>query len=199
MAVIDQRITEKYAIYNSDCVEVMKDLPDNSVHFSIYSPPFAAANGALYTYSSSDRDLSNCSDYKEFFEHYEYVVREKERITLPGRFTAVHCTDIPTGNTGKQDYLIDFPGDLIRMHEKCGFHFKARHTIWKEPLWVRNRTMTKHLSHKTIVDDSANGGVASADYILFFQARGKQNSNNSSYRVKRIRWRMPHACLHSQV
>ena len=171
--VISQKIDKEYALYNGDCIEVMGGMKDKSIHFSIYSPPFATATGGLYTYSSSERDLSNCKNYDEFFNHYKFVVDELFRLTLPGRFTAVHCTDIPVGNTGKQDYLIDFPGDIIRLHEKCGFHFKARHTIWKEPLWVRNRTMTKHLSHKTTVDDSANAGVASADYLLFFFKKGE--------------------------
>jgi len=173
MAVISQVITKKYAIYNSDCIEVMQSLPDKSVHLSIYSPPFAAANGGLYTYSSNERDLSNCNDYQQFFEHYEYVVMEIERLTVPGRISAIHCTDIPSSNTGKDDYLIDFPGDIIRLHEKCGFRMIARHTIWKEPLWVRNRTMTKNLSHKTIVDDGVYGGVASADYLIVFRKKGE--------------------------
>lgn len=173
MAIISQDITPDYALYNGDCIEAMQALPAKSIHMSIYSPPFAAKDGALYNYSSSDRDLSNCGSYDKFFEHYDYVLREIERLTLPGRFTAVHCTDIPSGNSGKQDYLIDFPGDIIKRHEKFGFHLKARHTIWKEPLWVRNRTMTKNLSHKTIVDDGCCGGVASADYILFFFKKGE--------------------------
>jgi DNA modification methylase len=90
---------------------------------------------------------------------------------MPGRITAVHCTDIPLGNTGK-DYLTDFPGDIIRLHAKYKFDFIARHTIWKEPLWVRNRTMIKNLSHKTIIDDGVYGGVASADYLLVFRKHG---------------------------
>ncbi len=168
MAVIDQKITDQYAVYNGDTVEVMQSLKDESIHLSIYSPPF----GGLYHYSSDDRDLSNCLDYESFFEHYDFVVNEISRLTLPGRVTAVHCTDVPSGNSGK-DYLIDFPGDIIRLHEKNGFHFIARHTIWKEPLWVRNRTMTKILAHKTIVDDSVYCGVASADYMLIFRKKGE--------------------------
>jgi DNA modification methylase len=92
---------------------------------------------------------------------------------MPGRITAVHCTDIPSSNSGKDDHLIDFPGDIIRLHEKIGFKMIARHTIWKEPLWVRNRTMTKNLSHKTIVDDGVYGGVASADYLIMFRKTGE--------------------------
>lgn len=168
MAITEQVITDKYAIYNGDCIEVMSEMPDKSIHLSVYSPPF----GGLYNYSSNDRDLSNCYDYDDFFSHYDFVVRELNRITLPGRITAVHCTDIPSSNSGK-DYLTDFPGDIIRLHEKHGFKMIARHTIWKEPLWVRNRTMCHNLSHKTIVDDAAYGGVASADYMLIFRKDGE--------------------------
>jgi DNA modification methylase len=173
MAVVSQDVTNRYALYNGDCVEVMQSLPKESIHMSIYSPPFAAPNGALYNYSSDPQDMSNCDRYEKFFDHYEYCVREIERVTIPGRISAVHCTDIPSSNSGKDDYLIDFPGDIIRLHERLGFRMIARHTIWKEPLWVRNRTMTKNLSHKTIVDDGVYGGVASADYILMFRKKGE--------------------------
>ena len=166
--VIDQRITDQYAIYNGDCVEVMASMPNNSVHFSIYSPPF----GGLYNYSSDERDISNCLDYNDFIKHYRFVIKELSRLTLPGRLTAVHCTDIPSGNSGR-DYLRDLPGDIIRLHTEEGWDYIARHIIWKEPLWVRNRTMTKNLAHKTIVDDSAYAGVASADYLLIFRNKGQ--------------------------
>lgn len=168
MAVVDQVITPRYALYNGDCVEVMQSMPSKSIHLSVYSPPFAG----LYNYSSSERDISNCSSYDEFMDHYGFVVSELARLTKPGRITAVHCTDIPTGNSGK-DGLIDFPGDVIKLHERHGWAFVARHTIWKEPLWVRNRTMTKNLAHKTIVDDAAYAGVASADYLLIFRNSGE--------------------------
>jgi DNA modification methylase len=168
VAVIDQQITDKYAAYNGDCVEVMAKLPSASIHLSIYSPPF----GGLYTYSSSERDLSNCLNYDQFFEHYAFVVRELARLTLPGRMTAVHCMDVPSGNSGT-DHLIDFPGDIIRLHEKEGWNYIARYAIWKEPLAVRNRTMAKNLAHKTIVDDSSRCSVASADYLLVFRRKGQ--------------------------
>jgi DNA modification methylase len=167
MAVTDQVVTDNYAIYNGDCIEVMQSLPDAKVHFSIYSPPF----GGLYHYSSNERDISNCDDYQGFFDHYGWVVKDLARLTMPGRCTAVHCTDIPNSNSGK-DYLIDLPGDIIRLHAEHGWRFVARHTIWKEPLWVRNRTLTKNLAHKTIVDDSTYAGVASADYLLIFRKDG---------------------------
>jgi len=163
-------ITSRYALYLDDCLEVMPNLPDGSVHFSIYSPPFAG----LYHYSSSPRDLSNSRDYGEFFDHFEYVVREIARVTMPGRLTAVHCMDVPAGNTGTgNDCLVDFPGDIIRLHDRCEFRYVARYHVWKEPLAVRNRTMAKKLAHKTIVDDSSRCGVASADYLLVFRRYGE--------------------------
>jgi DNA modification methylase len=168
MAVADQLVTNEYALYQGDCLEVMPGLRDGLVHLSIYSPPFAG----LYHYSSSDRDLSNSRDYAEFFEHYEFVVKEIFRLTMAGRMTAIHCMDVPSGNTGRSDYLIDFPGDIIRLHERIGFRYVARYHVWKEPLTVRNRTMTKALAHKSIVDDSSRCTVASADYLLIFRRKG---------------------------
>jgi hypothetical protein len=162
-----QLITDRYAIYNGDCMEVMAALPPESIHLSVYSPPF----GGLYHYSSSDRDLSNARNYGEFFEMYGYVIEELARVTMPGRMTAVHCMDVPTGNSGK-DALTDFPGDIIRAHKPHGFDYVARYAIWKEPLGVRNRTLAKNLAHKTIVDDSSRCSVASADYLLVFRKRG---------------------------
>lgn len=169
MAVINQDVKDEYAIYHGDCLEVMPGIPNESVHLSVYSPPFCG----LYHYSSSERDLSNCRSYGEFFEHYEFVVRELFRLTMPGRMTAVHCMDVPSGNTGRGDYLIDFPGDIIRLHDKIGFKYAARYSVWKEPLGVRNRTMAKSLAHKTIVDDSSRCSNASADYLLLFRRKGE--------------------------
>jgi DNA modification methylase len=164
-----QRITEKSAIYHGDCVEVMQGLPDGKVHLSVYSPPF----GGLYHYSSNERDLSNCDDYDQFFAHYEYVVKELHRITMPGRITAVHCMDVPRSNSGKADSYIDFPGDIIRLHERCGWKYVARYAVWKEPLAVRLRTMQKNLAHATLVEDSSRCGVASADYLVVFRRSGE--------------------------
>lgn len=173
MAVLDQNITDRYALYNGDTVAVMPSLPAGSMHLSVYSPPFASTVGGMYRYTSREDDLSNCSSYGEFFEHYEFVVRGIHRLTMPGRMTAVHCTDVPRSNTGKGDSLMDFPGDIIRLHEQCGWFYVARYHVWKEPLKVRNRTMTKGLAHKTIVDDSSKCSVASADYLLIFRREGE--------------------------
>lgn len=170
MALIDtgQVVTDRYALYRGDCVDKMSQLPDASIHLSVYSPPF----GGLYHYSSDERDLSNGDGYEGFFEHYEYVVQELARLTMPGRMTAVHAMDIPSGNSGT-DHMIDFPGDIIRLHERLGWHYIARYAIWKEPLTVRNRTMAKNLAHKTIVEDSSRCSNASADYLLVFRRKGE--------------------------
>lgn len=192
MAIIDQVITDQYALYNGNSNLVLPTLPDQSIHLSIYSPPFVTKDGALYHYSSSDEDLSNARDYDEFFEHYDFIVREIERVTIPGRMTAVHCMPVPTGNTGRDGFM-DFPGDLIRSHTQCRsakcnasprmrangicghgwFEFVAPYYVWKEPLGVRNRLMIKSLSHKTTVDDSSKCSVAAADQLLVFRKRGK--------------------------
>lgn len=168
MAVETQVITDNYALYLGDCCEVLPGIPDGKIHLSVYSPPFAG----LYHYSSSERDLSNSLDYDQFFKHYEFVVKELHRVTMKGRMTAVHCMDVPSGNSGI-DHLTDFPGDIIRLHEKLGWQYIARYSVWKEPLGVRNRTMAKRLAHKTIVEDSSRCGVASADYLLVFRNKGE--------------------------
>jgi len=165
--VKDQCVTDRYALYNGDCVEVMSDIPDGTIHHSIYSPPFAG----LYHYSSDERDLSNCDNYDDFITHYAFVVRELARITMPGRVTAVHCMDIPRTNNGS-DRLLDFPGDVIRLHEREGWAFTGRRMIWKEPLGVRMRTMQKSLAHQALVEDSIDCGVASGDQLLTFRRAG---------------------------
>ncbi len=167
--IFDQRVTDRYAIYHGDTCQIMPTLPDASVDFSVYSPPFG---GLLYQYSSDPADLSNTKDYGEFFEHYEFVVKEKHRLTKPGRMTAVHCTDI-FKSRGSTHELIDFPGDLIRCHERNGWAFVARIHIWKEPLIIRNRTMVKSLHHKTLVEDSTKVSIANADYVLVFRRSGE--------------------------
>ena len=164
-------ITDRYAIYNGDCCEVLQSIPDDSVHLSLYSPPFAADGaGCLYHYSSSDRDLSNCRSHQEFFDHYAFVVGEIHRVTMPGRLTAVHCMDIPRKSS--PGGLVDFPGEIIRLHESLGWRFWCRHFVWKEPLAVRLRTMAKGLAHKQVVTDASLCDVASADCMLLFRKDG---------------------------
>lgn len=168
MAVSDQKITANCAMYCGDCIEVMRSLPSESIHFVLYSPPFAG----LYQYSSDERDLSNSIDKDEFFEHYGYCIDETARLLMPGRISAVHCMDIPLSNAGC-DAIYDLPGRIILEHEKRGFVYGGRRVIWKEPLMVRNRTMMKSLHHKTFCEDSTRCSIANADYLLMFRRKGE--------------------------
>jgi DNA modification methylase len=173
MAITEQVITDQYAIYNGDSAEWITSLPDESLGMSIYSPPFATENGGcLYNYSSSVRDLSNARTYAEFFEHYAFIVENIARATKPGRISAVHCMDVPKQGANICGYT-DFPGDIIRLHEKLGFEYLPRICIWKEPLAVRNRTMAKALAHRQICEDSTLTNVAAADYLIPFRKRGE--------------------------
>jgi DNA modification methylase len=163
--VKDQLVTENYAIYNSDCMLVMPTLDNESIDLSVYSPPFAG----LYNYSSSPNDFSNCETKEQFLVQYEYLVAEIARVTKAGRITAVHCTDV-FDNTCR---LWDFPHEIIRIHEKHGFEYRNRITIWKEPLKVRMRTMVQSLMHKFIVEDSTKCFTAMPDYVLIFTKKGE--------------------------
>jgi DNA modification methylase len=160
----EQTHEENYSIYNSDCMEVITTMPDESIDLSVYSPPFAG----LYNYSSSERDFSNCESKEQFLEQYEYLIKEMSRITKKGRINAVHCTDV-FDNTCR---LWDFPHEIIRLHEKYGFEYRNRITIWKEPLKVRMRTMVQSLMHKFIVEDSTKCFTAMPDYVLIFTKKG---------------------------
>jgi DNA modification methylase len=167
MACVNQVVSDDYAIYNGDCIEVMRSLPASSVHMSVYSPPFAG----LYHYSSDPRDISNCRTYEEFMTHYGLVVSELRRLSKPGRITAVHCADVPSGNTGR-DHMIDLSGDIIRLHEKLGWNYVARYSVWKDPFVVYIRTLAKSLRHRTCVEDSSRCSNAAADYLLVFRNKG---------------------------
>lgn len=165
MSAKNQEHTDQYSLYNSDCMEVLPTLPDNSVDLSIYSPPFAG----LYNYSSSDRDFSNCENKEQFLEQYEYLIAEMARVTKPGRINAVHCTDVFDNSC----HLWDFPHEIINLHIKYGFEYRNRITIWKEPLKVRMRTMVQSLMHKFIVEDSTRCFTAMPDYVLVFTKKGE--------------------------
>jgi len=161
----EQKITEDYAIYNSDCMEVIKEIPDESIDLSVYSPPFAS----LYTYSSSERDMSNVSSIEEFTTQFEFLVKEMSRVTKDGRINAIHITDI----CDVSGTLADFPNEVIKLYKKHGFEFKNRITVWKEPLKVRIRTMVQSLMHKYIMEDSTKCFTANPDYILVFKKKGE--------------------------
>ena len=144
-----KNVVEKdYAMYFGDCIQIMPQLNTESVDLIEYSPPFAS----MYVFSGSDNDLSNCKTYDEFLAHYEYVVIETSRLIKNGRMVAIHCMDIPqNGDKG----LIDFPGDIIRLHKKHGFKYWDRKNIWKDPLMVALRTRQRALIHGQLVKDSS--------------------------------------------
>ena len=165
MKVKEQTHEENYSIYNGDCMDVIMTIPSDSIDLSVYSPPFAG----LYNYSSSERDFSNCESKEQFLEQYEFLIKEMARVTKKGRINAVHCTDV-FDNTCR---LWDFPHEIIRLHEKYGFEYRNRITIWKEPLKVRMRTMVQSLMHKFIVEDSTKCFTAMPDYVLIFTKKGE--------------------------
>lgn len=165
MPIITQQITDRYAAYNADCMEVLPGLEAESVDFSVYSPPFPE----LYQYSNDPRDMSNCATYGEGIAQYQFVVNEIARVTKPGRVTAVHCMDLKRGSVFQRD----FPGDIVRAHEAAGFNFFCRITIWKDPWLIARRTRMRSLMHKSIVNDSAGCRVAGADYVLVFRKSGE--------------------------
>jgi DNA modification methylase len=165
---MSQEITDSYAIYCGDCVEVMAGLKDESVGMCLHSPPFAG----LYVYSSDERDLSNSIDHDEFFTHYGYCIDQIARLLPPGRICGVHCMDIPLSNAGC-DAMFDLPGRIVREFEARGFDYGGRRTIWKEPLTVRNRTMMKSLHHATLCEDATRTSIANADFLLMFRKKGE--------------------------
>ena len=153
-----------YSAYNGDCVAVLKQLPDNSICFSVYSPPF----GSLFVYSESAADMGNSTD-EEFAEHYQYMVREKLRVTKPGRLTAVHCSDLPS--TKWKDGVVgikDFSGDIIRAHENAGWVYHGRRTIWKCPVVEMTRTKHVGLLYKQLQKDSSKSRGGMPDYLMTF-------------------------------
>lgn len=167
--VVDQVIEENYAIYNADCVDVAKTLPSDSIHFQIFSPPFAS----LYTYSASDRDMGNSFTEEQFASHYKFLVSEQFRITMPGRLVAVHCMNLPTSKA-RDGYigLRDFRGELIRAYIDAGFIYHSEVCIWKDPVNQMQRTKALGLLHKQIKKDSAMSRQGLADYLVVFRKPG---------------------------
>lgn len=159
----------KFTAIHGDCVEEVAKLPDNSIDFSIFSPPFAE----LYVYSDDIRDMGNCQDYEEFFVHFQFLVKELARVIKSGRLVAVHCMDLPAMK-GKDGYigLKDFSGMLIQAFEKEGFIYHDRVTIWKSPVVEMTRTKSIGLLHKTIKKDSSLSRTGIPDYILVFRNAG---------------------------
>ena len=167
---IDQVIESDFAIYNGDCVEITRGLPDNSIHYSIFSPPFAS----LYTYSNSDRDMGNCRSDEEFFEHFRFLIRELYRVMIPGRLVSFHCMNLPTSKAHHGYIGIrDFRGDLIRAFEAEGFIYHSEVCIWKDPVVAQQRTKALGLLHKQLVKDSAMSRQGIPDYLVTMRKPGE--------------------------
>ena len=185
MNVLNQVIKENYSLYNGDSCEIMTTIPDNSIHYSIFSPPFAD----LYVYSNSERDMGNCKSKSEFYEHFRFIVKELYRIMMNGRLVSFHCMNLPTSK--QRDGFIgitDFRGDLIRLFEECGFIYHSEVCIWKDPVIAMQRTKTLGLLHKQIKKDSAMCRQGIADYLVTMRKPGdnpeKITHTNESFPVQ---------------
>jgi len=169
MNCLDQTIGENFALYHGDCVEVLKGLPASSVHYSIFSPPFAS----LYTYSNSPRDMGNCRTDAEFFEHFGYLIAELRRVMKPGHNVSFHCMLMPTSKE-RDGYigLRDFRGDLIRAFQSHGFIYASEVCIWKDPVTAMQRTKALGLLHKTVRENACMSRQGIPDYLVTMRAPG---------------------------
>lgn len=173
MNVLNKFVTDRFALYNGDSAEVIQELPDDSMDYSIFSPPFED----LYTYSGSPRDLGNCRNTEEFYEQFKFIVDGLYRIIKSGRLVSIHCMDLPT--TKRTDGFIglkDFPGILIKLFQDSGFIYHSRVTIWKDPVVAMQRTKALGLLHKQIKKDSTMCRQGIADYIITLRKPGENES-----------------------
>lgn len=169
MKVIDQANGERWQMYRGDCCEVLRGLPDESIDFSVFSPPFAS----LYVYSDSERDMGNCETDEEFFEHYTFLAEQLFRLIKPGRLVSVHCMNLPStiqhnGYIG----IRDFRGDIVRSMQAAGFIFHSEVCIWKDPVIAMQRTKALGLLHKQIMKDSCMSRQGIPDYVVTFRKAG---------------------------
>lgn len=170
IAILDQEMGENWAAYHGDSVEVIKGIPDNSIHHMIYSPPFSS----LYTYSASDRDMGNCKDANVFYDHFKFLANDLFRCLMPGRIMAVHCMNLPTSK--ERDGFIgisDFRGDLIRIFQDAGFIYHSEVTIWKDPVTAMHRTKALGLLHKQLKKDSCMSRQGIPDYLVVMRKPGE--------------------------
>lgn len=167
--VQNQVVTDRYALYNGDSCEILQGIPSDSIHYSIFSPPFAS----LYTYSNSERDLGNCRTTTEFYEQFKFIANELYRAIMPGRLISFHCMDLPLSK--ERDGVIgirDFRGDLIKIFEEAGFVLHSQVVIWKDPVTAMQRTKALGLLHKQIKKDSAMSRQGIPDYLVTMRKDG---------------------------
>jgi hypothetical protein len=169
MNCIEQTVTDKWALFNGDCVDVLRGIPAASIDYSIFSPPFSS----LYTYSNSPRDMGNAKDDAEFFEHFAHLIRELRRIMKPGRNVSFHCMLLPTSKE-RDGYigLKDFRGDLIRAFQAEGFIYASEVCIWKDPVTAMQRTKALGLLHKTVRENASMSRQGIPDYLVTMRAPG---------------------------
>jgi DNA methylase len=168
--VINQSEGTHWKLYHADCVDVAKGIPDNSIHFSVYSPPFES----LYTYSNSERDLGNCKTSEMFWEHYKFLIAEQFRMMMPGRLVSVHCMNLPMSKTVHGVIgLRDFRGEIIRSFVEAGFIYHSEVCIWKDPVTAMQRTKALGLLHKQICKDSCMSRQGVPDYLCTFRKPGE--------------------------
>ena len=171
MRCINQKTSKKWSMFHGDCIEVLQGIPDQSIGYSIFSPPFSS----LYTYSNSPRDMGNCRDDAEFFEHFGYLVDELMRVMMPGRDVSFHCMLLPTSKA--KDGVIgirDFRGELIRAFSDKGFIHHSEVVIWKDPVTAMQRTKALGLLHKTVRNNSSMARQGIPDYLVTMRAPGEQ-------------------------
>lgn len=170
MKCIRQEVTDRWAMYQGDCVEVLEGLPERSVDYSIFSPPFAS----LYTYSNSPRDMGNCRDHAEFFEQFDFLVAQLLRVMKPGHNVSFHCMLLPTSKE-RDGYigLRDFRGDLIRAFQNRGFIYASEVCIWKDPVTAMQRTKALGLLHKTVRGNATMSRQGIPDYLVTMRAPGE--------------------------
>ena len=168
--VLAQHVTDRFSLYNADCVEVVKALPEASVGYTVFSPPFAS----LYTYSNSDRDMGNCKGEEDFAEHFGYLIPEIFRVTKPGRLVSFHCMNLPTSKE-RHGYIgiSDFRGNLIRSFQQAGWIYHSEVVIWKDPVTAMQRTKALGLLHKTIRKDSSMSRQGIPDFLVTMRKPGK--------------------------
>jgi hypothetical protein len=170
MKILEQEHQDNYSLYQGDCCEVTQALSDDSVHYSIFSPPFVS----LYTYSNSDRDMGNCKTDDEFYDHFTFLVKELYRVIMPGRLVSFHCMNLPTSKT-RHGYIgiQDFRGKMIKLFQDAGFIYASEVCIWKDPVIAMQRTKALGLLHKQVVKDSCMSRQGIPDYLVTMRKPGE--------------------------
>jgi DNA modification methylase len=164
------KVSDMWTMHLADCVDLARELPDNSIHYSVYSPPFAS----LYTYSNSERDMGNSKDHDEFWEHYKFLIKEQYRALMPGRLVSIHCMNLPTSKVRDGHIGIrDFRGEIIRAFEEVGFYYHSEVCIWKDPVTAMQRTKALGLLHKTIRKNSCMARQGVPDYLVTMRKPGE--------------------------